>query len=345
MIFGDSQEYEQSWADFAAAEVGRKGAIPRHMSPRAVQAFFEELLPAPEEEQEENEDEDLMAECNHTAELEENQAAAATTAVVDNLEPITAAAATPTTTDATPMTANTTTTQPKKLQCSAAQLEHFQQYPRMIDEGLCEEFFKDWRNVLLQKPTIGPRRKKVLVSDYYVRSSAVWLPHIIIDNYVPCCPHCKTNSRVDTSRAKWVEFPMLCYSKPLCKYLDTCRYPCMGCKKSFRGTNLDLMALDESGQVRALFRFHILRRCAVDEVLFLDIFLDIVKRPLDSTNSIFVHLRAQGAQKYISDVIKFLVNVKSDNIARATNSITDHFTPANVTDESTTASFPSRKAK
>jgi hypothetical protein len=36
----------------------------------------------------------------------------------------------------------------------------------------------------------------VLASDYYVRSSAVWLPHFIIDNYVPCCPHCKTNSRM-----------------------------------------------------------------------------------------------------------------------------------------------------
>jgi hypothetical protein len=56
MIFRDSQEYEQSWADFAAAEAGRKGAIPRHMSPRAVQAFFEELLPAPEELHEENAD-------------------------------------------------------------------------------------------------------------------------------------------------------------------------------------------------------------------------------------------------------------------------------------------------
>jgi hypothetical protein len=71
------------------------------------------------------------------------------------------------------------------------------------------------------------------------------------------------------------------------------------------------MELDKTGVVRAVFHFHILRRlCSVSE----DLFLDIVKRTLESTNSIYKHLQDIAAQKFINDVIEFLLQLKYDNV-------------------------------
>jgi exopolysaccharide biosynthesis predicted pyruvyltransferase EpsI len=69
------------------------------------------------------------------------------------------------------------------------------------------------------------------------------------------------------------------------------------------------MALDKSGLVRAYFRFRILKRAAVDE----DLYLDITKRPLQSTNSIQKHFRHIGIQKFVNDVIEYLIHVKYEN--------------------------------
>jgi hypothetical protein len=40
----------------------------------------------------------------------------------------------------------------------------------MIDDSKCDEFVKDWQNVEIKKPTIGPKRAKVCI-----RPSAIWL--------------------------------------------------------------------------------------------------------------------------------------------------------------------------
>jgi hypothetical protein len=71
------------------------------------------------------------------------------------------------------------------------------------------------------------------------------------------------------------------------------------------------MELDKAGVARAVFRFHALRRCCVSE----DVFLDIVKRPLESTNSICRHLQDAAAQKFINDAMQFLLQLKNGNVA------------------------------
>jgi hypothetical protein len=300
--FNSDDNFEQAWADYATAEAQKQGAIPAHMSPRSVQAFFEELLPPPSEADAADDDgPDLIEECNQADDwLSDTQGD-----VIQASEQTAEVAE-----DAAPRAAPTINTSKKAtVRFGEAQMEHIRQYRRLIDDSQCEEFYKNWRSVLISKPTIGPKRAKVSPSDYYIRASAVWIPHIVIPDYVPCCPCCKSSASVDVSKSRWVQYPTLCYSRPNQKYLDTVTYPCTACKKQFRGTNLESMALDESGVVRAVFRFRILHRCAVDEELF----LDIVKRPLEATNSIFNHLRSQSAQRYVSDVIEFLIQVKYEN--------------------------------
>ena len=235
--------YDNEWAEYAALEAQRKGVIPRHISPRTVQKFFEELLPVEDEEDETHED-DLNA---------------LNASIIEDLEEDAITPATATTATATPTTTTTTRTQKSKSRFSNAQYEHICQYRSRIDNMNCDEFFKDWKNVHLKKLLIGPKRSKIKPEDYYVRASAVWLPHIIIPNHIPCCPLCKSNGSVDIERACWVDSPMLCYSRPLPTYLDTKRYPCNKCKKMFRGTDIKSMELDRTGVVRAVFRFRLLK--------------------------------------------------------------------------------------
>jgi hypothetical protein len=302
MVFDRSNDrgkhYNQKWAEYAAEEARRKQAIPRHVSPRTVQVFFDNLFPDVGDSGDESEDAiNIIEECN----LVEGEETPATPVVA-------AATATATVNQTAPKVSKSS--KAPLVRFSDAQMEHIRKYRRLIDASQCQEFFKDWKNVLLKKATIGPKKEPVEAEDYYIRSSAVWVPHLIIPDYHPICPCCKSASNVHTSKATWIQYPMLCYAHPLQKYLDTVNYPCSGCKKTFRGTNLDSMALDDSGLFRAIFRFRILRRCAVEEELF----LDIVKRPLEPTNSIFQHLRSQAAQVYINDVIEFLVHAKFKNI-------------------------------
>jgi hypothetical protein len=65
--------YESAWANYAAQEAQKQGAIPAHMSPpRSPQAFFEELLPPLSEDQEDDGGgaPGLIEECNATANWE-----------------------------------------------------------------------------------------------------------------------------------------------------------------------------------------------------------------------------------------------------------------------------------
>jgi hypothetical protein len=187
--------YDNEWAEYAALEAQRKGVIPRHISPRTVQKFFEELLPAEDEEDETHEDDLNALNASIIEDLEEED--------TPSVQPvaITTAMATTATASATATVAIATTTkttrQKSKPRFSNAQYEHICQYRSHIDNMKCDEFFKDWKNVHIKKRLIGPKRSKIKPDDYYVRASAVWLPHIIIPNHIPCCPLCKSNESVD----------------------------------------------------------------------------------------------------------------------------------------------------
>jgi len=146
-----------------AEEARRRGVIPRHLSPKAVQAFFEDLLPLSSEATGDNNDDvDFIDLCNEVVE--------------DNL--------TKDSENSPPSPLPPTTTIVKNKPFSDAQMEHIRKYRSEIDSSTCAAFLEDWRNVMLKKPTIGPARKKVQPTDYYIRPSAVLVPHLIIDNYL-----------------------------------------------------------------------------------------------------------------------------------------------------------------
>eukprot|EP00978_Attheya_sp_CCMP212_P034315 scaffold143068_cov29-Attheya_sp.AAC.1 len=157
---------------------------------------------------------------------------------------------------------------------------------------------------------IGPRKKKIAADDFYVRPSIVWIPHLIIDGYLPQCPNCNSGQHVDLSKWYWVDFPKICYGRSGHRYLDTIRYPCTKCGITFRGTDQTSMKLDKTGDVRNKFRFYIGKSSAIDEELF----FDIVKRPLQPTTQVFHHLRSVIMQKFVMDVIEFLHDVGRDNV-------------------------------
>ena len=49
-------------------------------------------------------------------------------------------------------------------------------------------------NVLLKKLRAGPNKKKHQASDFHVKKSMAWMPHLLTDGHVPSCPTCGTNA-------------------------------------------------------------------------------------------------------------------------------------------------------
>jgi hypothetical protein len=172
--------------------------------------------------------------------------------------------------------------------------------PQIPDRIWIEEFFKDWK-CPYKEATIETFQKWSL--RLLREAKCCRLPILF-----PTTSHAHCASRMNVDERSLLRLP--CFAT-LGHYHISKRYPCKKCKKMFRGTDIKSMELDKSGVVRAVFRFHILRRCCVSE----DLFLDIVKRPLESTNSIYKHLRDIAAQKFINDVIEFLLQLKYDNVA------------------------------
>ena len=291
----DGRHFFHEWDKYAAEEAQRRNAIPPGLeSPRTVIDFFRDLLP--------DQDEDPQADLNDN----ENANAQNANLVEDDVvgEQIQQPTTEPTIIQhVAPATVPPTQPPPK---CSKEQMEHFKQYRRKIDAGVCDEFYKDWTNVFLKKVRAGPNKKKYRASDFYVKKSLVWIPHLLIDGHVPACPNCGTNEFVNERNYWWVDFPLVCFTMFGHAYLDTVRYPCSKCNKRFRATNLKSMALDKTGGVRAKFRVYMLQRCAVDENLF----YHVIENHDQPVTRLVRKLKGCIARKYVSDVIEFLLAVK-----------------------------------
>ena len=133
-------------------------------------------------------------------------------------------------------------------------------------------FFKvhDWKWVV---PTNGGRfdssilSKPSSVEDFYVKPIATWVPHLLIPNHIPSCPHCKVNKNVDTVGARWMNCPKVLYGTSRYRYLDTVLYPCKLCGRRFAGYNKQSMQLDSS-LYYGFFTFYLGHGFAVDEDLY-----------------------------------------------------------------------------
>ena len=132
-----------------------------------------------------------------------------------------------------------------------------------------DKFFysNDWRCITPQGGKHCSLMKPVYVDSFYVRPMAVWLPERLLPDFVPSCPHCKSNKFVDISKARWQNSPKVLYGLKGYRYLDTKLYPCHSCKRQFTGYNPHSMKQDGQFYV-GLFNFHFSGRFAVDEELY-----------------------------------------------------------------------------
>ena len=144
---------------------------------------------------------------------------------------------------------------------SDAQKDHIMRARRLADGTTFFGF--DWQKILLTVSSVGKFCDEKL---FYVKPSSIWILHKLIPRYHPYCPFCE--KPVPTIKYWWIDAPMIMFGMNGHSYLDTIRYECQNCKRNFRAINLKSLSLDTIGHVRAVFRIHLLKRCAVDNELY-----------------------------------------------------------------------------
>ena len=151
----------------------------------------------------------------------------------------------------------------------------------------------NWKDV---RPTFGRFDSALLntankrtrnVDAFYVKSLAVWIPHVLIPNHVPTCPHCKRKDYVHVANARWINHPKILYGKDRHRYLDTLLYPCKACNRHFAGYNKSSMELDAKVYY-GFFNFYLGHRFAVDEDLYRQI---VEESTTESTENIARRLK------------------------------------------------------
>jgi hypothetical protein len=179
-------------------------------------------------------------------------------------------------------------------------------------------FFEDnnWREVTPKGGRFdsaildNAKRRMWEVDDFYVKSIAVWVPHLLIPTHTPTCPHCKGSSHVPVDRAKWIGSPKILYGKDRHKYLDTMLYPCSACDKTFAGYNRDSMEHDAKVYF-GFFNFYLGHRYAVDENLFRHI---VESATTQCTSNIFTSLKTCAYSAYFDDHQLYLMAVGAKKI-------------------------------
>jgi len=172
----------------------------------------------------------------------------------------------------------------------------------------------DWRNLT---PAGGKcvgltSPKKIETDSFYVKSVASWVPHLLIPKHVPCCPHCKKNTHVDTASSRWVAFPKILYGMTSHKYLDTKLYPCRACNREFTGCHKESLALDAQ-VIAGCFNVCLAGKHAVDAELH----SFIVNAPDSSSARVARHLQKLCSDTHFSDYQIFLHAVRAERTKSA----------------------------
>jgi len=67
---------------------------------------------------------------------------------------------------------------------------------------------KDWKQIGPSSNTsLALTELKTCADSFHVQDVAMWVPHLLLPDHVPSCPHCKQISGVDLSKAEFVERP------------------------------------------------------------------------------------------------------------------------------------------
>ena len=151
--------------------------------------------------------------------------------------------------------------------------------------------------------------KAVSAESFYVRPMAMWVPDRLIPNFVPSCPHCKSNQHVEVSKARWQNSPKVLFGVNGYRYLDTKLYPCRSCKRQFAGYNPQSMK-EDGQQYLGYFNFHFSGRFAVDE----DLYSFICSNYDTPTPKIHCMLQQMAVDSYLNDYQLYLHAARSKKI-------------------------------
>ena len=166
----------------------------------------------------------------------------------------------------------------------------------------------DWKCIT---PSSGGRfdsnilSKQTTVESFYVKPVAAWVPHLLVPNHIPCCPHCKSRKHVDIVKSRWINCPKVLYGTARYRYMDTILYLCTLCGRRFAGYNKQSMQLDAS-LYYGFFTFYLGHGFAVDDDLFR---LVIESANTSSTSSIEKKLRRMSYDAYYEDHQLYLTAV------------------------------------
>ena len=175
---------------------------------------------------------------------------------------------------------------------------------------------KDWRNI---QPCGGRfvvgtiSASPLSVESFYIKAIAAFVPHVLIPNHTPCCPHCESPKDVDTfgSKVKWIKQPKVLFGVGTHRYLDTKLYYCNGCNRRFAGYDRKSMQLD-ANQWAGYFPFNLSNQFAVDDELYSYI-VNASNLPMAT---IYKHLKDMAFQKYYSDQQYYLYLVGANRIKK-----------------------------
>lgn len=131
---------------------------------------------------------------------------------------------------------------------------------------------KDWRNITPcgGRHLVGTLSSSPLSADsFYVKPIAAFVPHVLLPNHTPSCPHCECSKDVETfgGKVKWIKQPKILYGVSSHRYLDTKLYYCSGCNRRFAGYDKKSMQLD-AHQWAGYFPFNLSSQFAVDDELY-----------------------------------------------------------------------------
>jgi hypothetical protein len=115
--------------------------------------------------------------------------------------------------------------------------------------------------------TLLAANTKTTVGSFYVRPICCWVPHLLIANHIPTCPHCKMKDHIDLVKSRWTNAPKLLYGISSHKYLDTMLYFCTLCDRTFTGYHKQSLRLDASVVV-GYFDIYLGHDYAMDEQLY-----------------------------------------------------------------------------
>jgi hypothetical protein len=166
----------------------------------------------------------------------------------------------------------------------------------------------DWRNVIPKGGRFdsmllnSSAKKKTRVEAFYVKPLAIWVPHLLFNNHVPTCPHCKKSDYVDVTKGRWINSPKILFGLHRHKYFDTWLYHCRSCWKHFAGYNKVSMQMD-AAVYYGFFNFYVGHGYAVDEELYRHV---VLESTLESTTTIAKRLDSFANDAYFADYQLYL---------------------------------------